>query len=441
MSDEKDQEINRRLQSLDIRSDEVQEIMGYIPHWIIRWGITVIFIVVMVVMIGSWFFKYPDIINSTIVLTTKNPPATLMARTTGKIEALFVHDKQQVNEGEHLVVIENATDYRNLFQLKTILDSFKRYVTHSEFVPNINFNRDYSLGELQSSYASFLGAYDDFQHFTQLDIQHKKINSINIQIERHKIMYEQLKRQIQIMEEDVKLSRQNYERSEALFKDGIISKNDADTSKSVYLQKQYAFENAKSSLDNSTLQIAQLEQTVMELGLNYTEEKKRLQLALSQAYENLTGHIDQWEQVYLLKSPYSGEVSFTKYWSVNQNVTTGDKVLTVIPTKGGEIIGKVILPVQGSGKVKIGQKVNIKLFNYPYMDYGMVGGIVTTKSLVAADNFYLLEVRLTHGLVTSYNKTLEFAQEMQGSAEIITEDVRLIDRIFKPIKNILKKPE
>ena len=38
-----------------------------------------------------------------------------------------------------------------------------------------------------------------------------------------------------------------------------------------------------------------------------------------------------------------------------------------------------------------------------------------------------------------YGKTLDFSQEMSGSADIITEDLRLIERFFNPIKAVLKR--
>ena len=49
-------------ENTELRSEAVQNIIGYIPHWIIRWGITVIFLIVLVLLVGSWFFKYPDVI-------------------------------------------------------------------------------------------------------------------------------------------------------------------------------------------------------------------------------------------------------------------------------------------------------------------------------------------------------------------------------------------
>lgn len=437
MSEKKD--INQLLKEVEIRSEEVQEIMGFIPHWIIRWGLTAIFLVVIFLMIGSWFFKYPDIIASTVVVTTENPPANLVARSSGKITELYVQDKQEVREGAPIAIIENSTNHHHLFELKEKLDAMNSFFTYYDTPANEQFDKSYSLGELQATYAAFLKSYADYQHFIKLSYHQKKINSTKAEIARHKMMQKQLQRQEKIMQEELKISRDQYQRAKELVEKGIISKSDFETAKSTYLQKEYASETAKTNLANSEIQIDRLEQSVLELELQFKENKTRVQLALSQAYENLIGRIAQWEQSYLLKAPITGIVTFTKFWSINQNVTAGDKVVTVVPEEGGKIIGKVIMPIRGSGKVKVGQRVNIKFANFPHMDFGIVTGVIKSKSLVAADNFYSLEVDLPDGLLTSYGKELEFSQEMQGTAEIITEDIRLLERIFKPIKAILKK--
>ena len=140
-----------------------------------------------------------------------------------------------------------------------------------------------------------------------------------------------------------------------------------------------------------------------------------------------------------MKSPIDGTITFTKIWSVNQNVVTGDKVVTIIPEKTSKIIGKLTIPISGSGKVKTGQKVNIKLINYPYMEFGMIEGKIKSISLIPSDNTYMAEVEFPEGLKTNYNKQIKFSQEMQGSAEIITADIRLIERLFNPIKSLFKK--
>jgi hypothetical protein len=113
--------------------------------------------------------------------------------------------------------------------------------------------------------------------------------------------------------------------------------------------------------------------------------------------------------------------------------------MTIIPENEGEIIGKVQLSFQGAGKVKSGQEVNIRFDNYPYMEFGMVKGIVKSISLAPDNNFYTAEILLPDGLITFYNEKLDFKQEMQGTAEIITEDFRLLERIIRPLRYVLIK--
>ena len=84
--------------------------------------------------------------------------------------------------------------------------------------------------------------------------------------------------------------------------------------------------------------------------------------------------------------------------------------------------------------MKPGQRVNLKFENYPYMQYGMVDGVVSRISQVPTDNFYAVELELPNGLISNYGNSFEFNREIQGTAEIITEDLRLIQRIFNPIR-------
>lgn len=427
------------ISKIEIRSEEVQEILGYIPHWLIRWGISLFFAVIFLVLVGSYFFKYPDIISSSIVVTTTKPPASIMANTNGKIQHLFVSDKQEVKKDEYIAIIENSVHHKHLAELNAHLDSLKSFFINFDGEEFVDFNAEYSLGELQSSYSLFLKTYADYRNFMELDYHRKKIAGIQEQIIKYKSLFEQSTNQVRILEEELKVSKQQFERKEKLHNDGIISLNDFESAKSVYLQKERSFEGAKSSLTNADIQVSQLQQSVLDLELKYKEQKNALQLLLSQTYENISGQVALWEQKYVLKAPISGIVAFTRFWSVNQNVRAGDNVVTVVPKDASKIIGKVVLPVAGSGKVEIGQKVNIKFINYPFMEYGMVRGIIKSKSLISADNNYHLEVTLPEGLTTNYGKNLKFDQEMQGIAEIVTEDKRILDRIFKPIKSILEK--
>ena len=116
------------------------------------------------------------------------------------------------------------------------------------------------------------------------------------------------------------------------------------------------------------------------------------------------------------------------------DIITASVVVTAVPNNPTTFIGYVQLKMNLPGKVMIGQRVNLKFANYPYMEYGVVKGVVGKISSVPNGDSYALEVNLPGQMVSNYGKKFEFQQELKGIAEIITEDRRLLDRILHPGK-------
>ncbi|MBN1183926.1 MAG: HlyD family efflux transporter periplasmic adaptor subunit [Bacteroidales bacterium] len=426
-------------EDFEIRSDEVREIMGQTPRWITRWGTSFIFGICILLLVGSWFFKYPDILESKIVITTEQPPASIVSHANGTIDTLFVEDKQKVGKGQVIAIIENPSAYEDMLKLIQLLDTFGLKVLDLEKASSIHFLSNLSLGEVQSNYAAFIKHYNDYVHFKELDYHRKKIASLEEEIKKHNQYYNQLYRQSQILQKEYRLSNRQYSRDSTLYATGYISLADFEKTETQHLQKQYAFEQALVNLSSTKINISKIEQQILDLELDYIEQKKQQQLNLMESWENLLAAISVWEQNYVLKAPIDGTVSFTKFWSENQKVNINEKIFTIIPDDPGEMIGKLDLPINRSGKVKIGQDVNIMLANYPYLEYGLVRGEIRNISLVPELETYSLEVDLPEGLHTNYNKILEFNQEMQGTAEIVTEEMRLLMRIINPLKLIWEK--
>ena len=156
-----------------------------------------------------------------------------------------------------------------------------------------------------------------------------------------------------------------------------------------------------------------------------------------QSFNQLKKGIKDWEMQYVLSSKINGKVSFLNYWSQNQTVNQTDLVFTIIPSENSSFIAKLKTPARNLGKVMLGQKVNIKLQNYPDYEFGVLKGVVNNISEISNnDGFYTIDVSLPKNLITSYNKEITFKQEMTGIAEIITEDLRLIERFFYQLKQI-----
>jgi HlyD family secretion protein len=437
----------------EIRSDEVQEILSHIPHWIIRWGITVIFVTILMLLIVAWVVKYPAIITTRVTITTQNPPANIVSQSSGKIIKLFVKENEFVKRDAYLAVIENPANIEDIFKLKKQLETFrillekpnidtstvleyskdlgKRY----EFV-DFDLNRNLVLGELQSNYSEFLQNYLDYKFFIQTNYYANKIKSIKTQFDYYRDLNSKLIRQKEIISKEVELAQKKYNNDKTLFEKELISEVDLANTESAYLGKKLSLENIETNIINNNVQLSEYEKTIMDLNYQFYERNIELVLSVQESYKKLQSQIAIWEQRYVLKAPIDGYVSFFKFWSSNQFVNAGDEVMAVVPTSQ-DIVGKVYLTGFGAGKIKSGQKVKIKFDNYPFNEFGIVEGKVESISLVARDNTYSINVSLPNGLITNYNKTLEFKQGMQGVADIITEDLRLIERIFNQFRYIL----
>nr|HPM03605.1 HlyD family efflux transporter periplasmic adaptor subunit [Candidatus Cloacimonadota bacterium] len=161
-------------------------------------------------------------------------------------------------------------------------------------------------------------------------------------------------------------------------------------------------------------------------------------LDLDDAFLMLNLTIEQWKEKYLIESPVRGKITFTSFWNENQVIKSGEVLATVIPEDMSRIIVRASIPGSGLGRVKVGQEVNIKLSGFPYMEFGVIKGKISTLSLVPAGEAYIAEIDLINGLTSTYNISLHFINEMTGTADIITDNSRLIFRLIKPLNRILK---
>lgn len=169
-----------------------------------------------------------------------------------------------------------------------------------------------------------------------------------------------------------------------------------------------------------------------------TDRKESLNLEIMNSYNTLAAEFKAYKEDFFITSPIDGSVSFFEYWSNNQYVQSGDRIAYIV-TKPKDIYGKLVVKDNKFCKVKIGQKVRIKLNSYPVSEYGMLIGSVSNTSKVNRDNMYSVDVTLDKSLTTTYRKKILFNNEMRGIGEIVTEDVSLLERIFYNIRSIGKK--
>ncbi|MDN4028696.1 HlyD family secretion protein [Chryseobacterium gambrini] len=423
------------LDSIELRSESVQDILTDPPHWMFRWGNTIILIILILVLLMSYIIKYPEFVPAPIIVTSQNPPEKMEARSSSKIEKIFIKDHQNVKKGDVMLVLQSTARYEDVLKLKKIVDSIASDQLLSFPVTEVSH---YKLGELQSDYNSFAKAFQDENLFTRLQPYAPENLAANQGISESKSRITNLRQQRNLEVAKTELTLKNYKRSQELFNQGVIAAVELEGEKLKYLQAQQNLENINISLSQMQESISNLNKTKSGTAINTEKDKITYSSQTLQLFEQLRKSLKQWEQNFLIVSSTNGTVSFQQFFGENQFVKSGDAILSILPKDKVALVGRMSVPATNSGKVTTGEKVLIKLDNYRYQEFGIVEGRVQNISLTPDDkgNYYV-DVILPKGLKTSYNKTLPFDKELKGNAEIVTKDLRLIERFFYQIRQLL----
>lgn len=76
---DKNADMSKKIDEIDRHSQEVQDLLGKMPSWLIRNGTLLVIILVMVLVFGSWRFRYPDLVSGTATVTINAADSSLLA--------------------------------------------------------------------------------------------------------------------------------------------------------------------------------------------------------------------------------------------------------------------------------------------------------------------------------------------------------------------------
>jgi multidrug efflux pump subunit AcrA (membrane-fusion protein) len=146
---------------IDLRSEEVQEILGSPPGLLVRWGTTIVLLGILLLLLAAWFIKYPDVVQADVEITSTTPPADVVARTDGRMQAIFVKDTTLVRENQPLAVMQSTADYKDMLLLDSCIAVWKTYASLD--FRALEAPDSLHLGDLLADYSSFSRLLSDFQ--------------------------------------------------------------------------------------------------------------------------------------------------------------------------------------------------------------------------------------------------------------------------------------
>ncbi len=414
-----------RDDELELQSQEVQEIVGRPPHSLVRWGITVFFLAMVGVLLVSWFIRYPDLLVAQVTLKNTPPPVTVVTRVSGTL-VISAADSSMVSAGQVIGYIRSTGNPEEVLQLERDLLNASSELTGSRG----------SLGELQASFSEHLSAVQSLDRFNKNKAYPKQIEQMERQLTTNEKLRRFLVKQGKLVQEELKLSRERFQTDSILYAQRVIATLDFNQAKSVWLQQQRTARNIESEMLGNEARGNDLSKQVAELEIRMREDSQKLHFSVEQTRKELLSRISKWKETYLLTSPLAGRVGYRGFLEREQFVEANKPLVTIIPLEG-KLVARAELPVRASGKVKEGQAVNIRLENFPFEQFGMLHGQVSGISSLPIDGKYLLTIDLPRGLVTTMNRELKFKQQLTGTTQVITEDLRLIERFIYQLRALI----
>jgi multidrug efflux pump subunit AcrA (membrane-fusion protein) len=426
------QEQKGRLFKEEVKSDEVSEIISAVPRWIVRWGITIIFAVLGGIIIASALIKSPDIVKTTLKVTSLNAPKIILSHQNGKLVTLLVNDGDLVKKDQVLGYLESIADPKDVLTLANKLKDLQHEILRDGLKHLQQLPENFNLGELQAGYQAFYQQFMQYQATRENGYYLSKKAMLQKGFNEIKEMKAQILDQQQIQLQEFKNATTEYNAYKNLYQKNVISRSEFVIQENKYLSYKYPLQQTKVSLINNSQTYNERLKDLLDLERTISEEKSNFIQSLNQ----FVTEINSWIQQYVLKTPIEGKLSFAGIIQQNQNLVNNQEVFIVNPSSAS-FFGEIQIPQYNMGKVKQGQKTLIKLHGYPFEQFGILYGRLTYISDVAhKDSVFLAKVSFERFENKEKNKKIILKNGMRASAEIITEESSLLERFFRDFTKI-----
>ncbi|MEI9921319.1 MAG: HlyD family efflux transporter periplasmic adaptor subunit [Bacteroidota bacterium] len=415
------------------RSEEMQDIISRTPGGVVRYGTFALLLVFTILFIIAWFVRYPDVVEADVMLTTTPSPVTIVSRLPGRLH-LILKENDKVSEGDLIGYIRSNASADDVQELDRVVDQMLTGDVDAEGINSLSVS--YKPGDIQPALASFITRQNEYTVFVRNKIEERQ----EAQLQKQAVIYNKLldnqAGKLELMNRELMLGKEKFISDSILYTKQVISKNDYNASSSIYLQQRRVFRSAEAEVIATQLQLTVLSKQIEETEASRQTKKNQLETAVVEALKELQAQVKKWKDNYLFISPMNGTVAYLQPLENSQAIESGKNLFSIVPD-GKNVVARAELPLAGAGKVKVGQRVNMKLDSYPYEQFGMLTGTVSSISLLPNNDRYLVTLDLPQGMSTTYHTDLPFRQQLKGRIEIITEDLNVLERIFYQFRKLL----
>jgi multidrug resistance efflux pump len=434
MSDTQNEELSIREQ---LNTEEIHEIINYRPNWVVRKGISMLFILLLAALTLTWFIKYPDIVVGSIRLATFSAPKQVNARSEGRLEKLLVKNEQIVAKGQPLAYLQSTANHEQVINLQTWINELVRLNEEERIqkIISIPIPAFFSLGDLQPAYQQFQDRLIDINEVLANGYFDHKNNLLKKELEHLSNLQINSQSQLKLIQQDFDLQKQEFKAKESLLKDKIIAPLEFNQDKSKLIAKEQNLQQAQAQVINIRLSCQAKLKEIADLQKTILDTKQQFKSTLF----DLKSSIEAWMLQHVMIASESGKVLFASALEENQLLMANQEMFYIQSLESG-YYGELMTSQKGLGKVKTGQRVIIKIESYPAAEFGFITGLVDyISSIPNRRDSFIVKVNLPQGLRTNFGQDMYFRNSLSGSGEIVTNDRRLLQRILGTLSVVLEE--
>ncbi len=476
--------------SIEMWSSSVQSLLDDIPsalpHQLIVAGL------IFCVSFGtwSWFGTVDEVGKAQGKLIPKGETYKIETIELGKVSQIAVKEGQEVKAGQLIVELDTELTEKEIDRLKNLLLTYKLELQQKQGLGEnveIELKSQEAIAAAQqlAHKVAISSAMEKRQTILQLLVEQQ--NQIKIyqerqnQLEKLSPLAEQRLGQLQ----SAKVAHQErLKRLEPLQKAGAISQDFifnaqqglreteqqitqismqevTDTRQQIFqagqalreLQGQLIEENGKLALIQREIEQLQADLIGKQAEGNSVQIKgqqslQQLELEITQ----LQGKISETENLLLseqtklkhkyLRAPVDGVILSLNPKNRGVVVQPGETLAEIAP-EGAPLVVSAVLPNQEAGFIKPGMPVQVKIDAFPYQDYGVVSGQVTTISANSEKDeqlgeIYRVQINLDKDYVNKNQQMITFKPGQTVNADILIRRRRILDVLLDPIRKMQK---
>lgn len=410
---------------------QTDEFLPPISRWTTFGGIFILCVLGLTVPVAA-FTKYKETVKGQAVVRPAGELQIVQAATEGQIMHIYVKENQVVKKGDAIATIDDSRLQTKKRQLQTNIQQAKLQLVQTNAQINalnsqIRAETDRISRIITGAEAELSGRRREYQDQKIITVSEVQEADANIQIAQQELQagiaqLKTAKANFHATEATLGAARLKQNRYEIVVTEGAgaLSQNDLEAVQLAVKQQEQAVEAQKATVEVQIQTIERLQQAVSaavarrqrtQTGLNPSHAKveiatqriaqekaaglsnkatleKERQVLIKQQIEiekQLERDTNELKQVEIdlaqttITATADGIISQINLRNSGQTVRAGSEVVQIVPTHAVKVV-KAAIASEDKSKLKIGQKVLMRVSACPYPDYGTLNGKVEAIS-------------------------------------------------------------